>query len=490
MKPVSLADISYEQGLVLLSLRKQAMDSGEINRMPPAAIANTYMLTPAVEPGFNKSAFLGMKPHQRNALLATAGGALLGGAGGALTTDPEKKKNRWRNALIGALSGGALGGGISLMASPQLQKDIAGPAEKGLSYLKGMVPNLSGNKDDIPLAEFRTNLQALPSGEAKVKYLNENPGLRNQLIERNQELGGDLKQRFMANLSNPELVDEALVGLGGTGSYVLGSKVGAKPTLKPQLKREDVRGFIEGEAKLPEPPKPSPVNTGELASAIKNKATVADPRTLENMAEVIDPKNKPSAPTLEDQVAKSTGIDRGAPDARQMWLDSLPNSIKKLPPEAIVAAIREKYPNLPREQVSRMLSGFGIDDLTINRVVPPVEPAAKLTPLQGRNKLRGYTIDDELKQLIPDEFDIEGNVSRIAEATGKPPAEVRKELAALIKAEANTPGSVWRDRGSKGLRGLGMLGIAYGVLPTLYRIMRGGSMGGSTDEAIRRSIGQ
>ena len=44
MKPVSLADISYEQGLQLLALRKQAMAAGHIQRMPSEALANSFPL--------------------------------------------------------------------------------------------------------------------------------------------------------------------------------------------------------------------------------------------------------------------------------------------------------------------------------------------------------------------------------------------------------------------------------------------------------------
>ena len=118
MKPVSLADISYEQGLELLSLRKQALDSGEAKRLPSEVLRKSQMLQSigekaAAEGGFLDnitSSFKNMDPGVKRTLLSGATGAGLGAIGGAFADN----KNRLRNALMGGIAGGALGGGIGL----------------------------------------------------------------------------------------------------------------------------------------------------------------------------------------------------------------------------------------------------------------------------------------------------------------------------------------------------------------------------------------
>ena len=129
MKPVSLANISYEQGLELLSLRKQALDSGEAKRLPSDVLRKSQMLQSigekaAAEGGFLnnltgslsnlgssvKGSLKNMDPGVKRTLLSGATGAGLGAIGGAFSDD----KNRLRNMLMGGIAGGALGGGIGL----------------------------------------------------------------------------------------------------------------------------------------------------------------------------------------------------------------------------------------------------------------------------------------------------------------------------------------------------------------------------------------
>ena len=129
MKPVSLANISYEQGLELLSLRKQALDSGEAKRLPSDVLRKSQMLQSigekaAAEGGFLnnltgslsnlgssvKGSLKNMDPALKRTLLTGATGAGLGAIGGAFSDD----KNRLRNMLMGGIAGGALGGGIGL----------------------------------------------------------------------------------------------------------------------------------------------------------------------------------------------------------------------------------------------------------------------------------------------------------------------------------------------------------------------------------------
>jgi len=142
MKTVSLADISYEQGLQLLALRKQAMDAGQVRRMTPEALANTFPLRSIgqatieklAEGGFLDSLKSGIKnvgdkyqsidPSVRKALLSTAAGTGLGAAAGVGSAYRKGDKNYGRNALRGGIAGAAIGGGLGLALNPQLTSKL------------------------------------------------------------------------------------------------------------------------------------------------------------------------------------------------------------------------------------------------------------------------------------------------------------------------------------------------------------------------------
>lgn len=142
MKTVSLADISYEQGLQLLALRKQAMAAGQVRRMTPEALANTFPLRSIgqatieklAEGGFLDSLKSGIKnvgdkyqsidPSVRKALLSTAAGTGLGAAAGVGSAYRRGDKNYGRNALRGSIAGAAVGGGLGLALNPQLANKI------------------------------------------------------------------------------------------------------------------------------------------------------------------------------------------------------------------------------------------------------------------------------------------------------------------------------------------------------------------------------
>jgi hypothetical protein len=142
MKTVSLADISYEQGLQLLALRKQAMDAGQVRRMTPEALANTFPLRSIgqatieklAEGGFLDSLKSGIKnvgdkyqgidPSVRKALLSTVAGTGLGAAAGVGSAYRRGDKNYGRNALRGGIAGAAVGGGLGLALNPQLANKI------------------------------------------------------------------------------------------------------------------------------------------------------------------------------------------------------------------------------------------------------------------------------------------------------------------------------------------------------------------------------
>lgn len=144
MKPVSLADITYEEGLALLVLRKQAIDSGKLAPLTAEEKAASYQLeayaekraegwldkltkglsdagknfVPAAKNTFNdlKGQYLQFAKNnpELNRILKTTGvGAGLGAATGLISSD----KHRLRNMALGGLAGGAIGGGLGTAMS-------------------------------------------------------------------------------------------------------------------------------------------------------------------------------------------------------------------------------------------------------------------------------------------------------------------------------------------------------------------------------------
>lgn len=144
MKPVSLADITYEEGLALLVLRKQAIDSGKLAPLTAEEKAASYQLeayaekraegwldkltkglsdagknfVPAAKNTFNNlkgqySQFAKNNPELNRILKTTGVGAGLGAATGLISSD----KHRLRNMALGGLAGGAIGGGLGTAMS-------------------------------------------------------------------------------------------------------------------------------------------------------------------------------------------------------------------------------------------------------------------------------------------------------------------------------------------------------------------------------------
>ena len=223
MKPVSLADISYEQGLELLSLRKQALDSGEAKRLPSEVLRKSQMLQSigekaAAEGGFLAniaSSFKNMDPGVKRTLLSGATGAGLGAI--------ADNKNRLRNALMGGIAGGALGGGIGLATNRGvLDKaiDAAVPSAKDRAR-----EALSGGKaspgSSAPgkLSDFGLNVSPERMAEIEANRL---PNLANPLdndlsqIEPYATGGGALaageymRRKFAPTMLDPSEVSPAL----------------------------------------------------------------------------------------------------------------------------------------------------------------------------------------------------------------------------------------------------------------------------------------
>jgi hypothetical protein len=161
MKPVSLADISYEQALQLLVLRKQALDAGVIRRMPKEAMDNAPLcqvgsdvleklaeggLLDSVSSGLSgianqaQSAFdrsglrdmgnnaasgvqnwwKGMNPHARDTLKKGLIGTGVGAGTGLTASLMNGEGHYGRNMLMGGIAGGAIGGGLGIFQNPEV----------------------------------------------------------------------------------------------------------------------------------------------------------------------------------------------------------------------------------------------------------------------------------------------------------------------------------------------------------------------------------
>jgi len=112
----SLADLSLSDALESLAFRKQALDAGEVERIPADLLTQTDVFRAIgsriaeKQASAQKRAF---QPDMQQTLAMTGGGALLGGIGGLATARPGRRS--WRNAMEGAVAGAALGGGASLV---------------------------------------------------------------------------------------------------------------------------------------------------------------------------------------------------------------------------------------------------------------------------------------------------------------------------------------------------------------------------------------
>ena len=187
MKPVSLADISYEQGLQLLALRKQALDSGKLTRMPSEALANSFPLRDIahayaekladdtlmdrlksgiksvgtqvqtkLQGGVNqlgeglqgvKGRWDSLDEPTRTALTAGLAGTGLGAATGVASAVRRGDRRYGRSALRGGLAGAAMGGGLGVALTPGLADKVQSKGsdliDKAQQYAKpeGAAPN-------------------------------------------------------------------------------------------------------------------------------------------------------------------------------------------------------------------------------------------------------------------------------------------------------------------------------------------------------------
>ena len=187
MKPVSLADITFEQGLQLLSLRKQGLDSGKIRRMSKEAMDNAYPLQAvgtqmieavkeagriedfknsisdglssagsSLQDGFNgvkggvQSWWGGLNKPTQSTLTHGAIGAGLGAASGAGASFMGDGRHYGRNMLMGGVAGGAIGGGLGIARNPEIAESLREKFEGMLSKEEPEEPDAPPKPEATP----------------------------------------------------------------------------------------------------------------------------------------------------------------------------------------------------------------------------------------------------------------------------------------------------------------------------------------------------
>ena len=134
MKPVSLASMTYEEGLHLLQMRKEALDSGEAKRLPAEVLGDSFFLRDAgnemlqekqAAPDWlqNLGKTWNKQPLAMKSTLIGGGLGALGGLGKTVMDDEDD--SYFNNMLTGGLAGTALGGGLGLAMDSKTRGNIA-----------------------------------------------------------------------------------------------------------------------------------------------------------------------------------------------------------------------------------------------------------------------------------------------------------------------------------------------------------------------------
>lgn len=171
MKPVSLADITYEQGLELLSMRKEALDAGDVPRMSAESLADSYFLR-------DSSSVLSQEKQAAPAWMQNLGktwnkqplamkSTLIGGGLGALgglgkTVMDEDDDSYLSNMLTGGVGGAAVGGAAGLTFDPKTRKGIA---DRIAGVAEDVVPEPADDSKKTPreVAKTRMGLPGNPN---------------------------------------------------------------------------------------------------------------------------------------------------------------------------------------------------------------------------------------------------------------------------------------------------------------------------------------
>lgn len=272
MKPVSLADITYEQGLKLIAMRKQAIDSGKVRPMTKEALDNSYMLRYVGSKVFEKAAeggwldqikgtlgnwgqqaqqglkgvgdqirqgWKGINAPTRDVLKKGLIGAGIGGLGGIGSSIINRDENWGRNALMGGIAGGAIGGGIGLATNPEAATAIQNRLR---SFMKTPEEAASDSPDSSPggAAKQPPKTPAFAAEEAKRLLEIEDPELQMTEVNRRQST---------ADSYAPEALHGSAAAVGGYGTYRgikrLRNIEGFDPTVLANKLLAGVEGFSD-----------------------------------------------------------------------------------------------------------------------------------------------------------------------------------------------------------------------------------------------------
>lgn len=358
MTPISLSSITYSQGLQLLAARKQALDSGHIERMSKEAMANSFPLRDIgadyiekiAESGLLdslKSGFGGMDSSTRNVLLSGLAGAGLGAGTGAASALFNGEEGAGWKALKGGLAGGAIGGGLGLAFNPELLNK-AFKLEKSPGPASSLPPNASNAQHRAAQIKSRTPAE--------------------QLAEINKLQG-------VADSSMPEVVNYTAHGLntaaaGGAGAYVANKAVFDPDTLANRI-HADMKSSRSAIPDIPASPRKNMVdpNTGLSYHIDAVKAVKGKPATGIDMN------------TLWNQMTGETRIPAGAAGEA-----ALHDTMRKMSPEQIIEKFKLKgsIPGTMNSTLNSRLSGAFKDDLAEKML-----EKSKLTGMfTGAGKLR------------------------------------------------------------------------------------------------------
>jgi hypothetical protein len=129
MKKASLADITYEQALGLIQMRKEAIAEGRVTPLASEKMAKDYPLC-ALGNGLAEKRAYNFMESLKNAwkdpaVKSTVIGGGLGALGGLGKTMTDEDDDSWgRNMLMGGVGGAALGGGLGLALNPESRDKI------------------------------------------------------------------------------------------------------------------------------------------------------------------------------------------------------------------------------------------------------------------------------------------------------------------------------------------------------------------------------
>ena len=375
MKPVSLADISYEQGLKLLTLRKQAMDAGHIRRMTPEALANALPLAnigrafteKAAEGGLLDSLKSGIEgagrgittqwnnldQASRNALLSSAAGTGIGALGGLGSAYTSGEGNYLGRALRGGLAGGALGGGLGLAFNPGVADKLY---SQGKSMFKSKAPETSKQIEGESPAEGSTTRTTAQ------KLMDAAPADRGSAIN-------DLQST--ATSSSPELVAAGL-GAGTVGGTAYGlKKLHGIKSFDPQALSQHIFNRAADVGGKGKPPPLNPIVLGQMTGAPPVFASLRGEGVLKDLADgLMSPQQLASS---LDRGGIKPNVFGNAPEAVQRQLKDLVRSDEKglvaLTEASTTKGFRDSVGKARKGRIGAALALLGLGGGALQKVI-------------------------------------------------------------------------------------------------------------------------